>query len=196
MASAARRHRPIVGSGGARHAVAFRARNWGRNQRWSPAGAATARARSTRSPTLVGEAHRAGRRVKAIGAGHSFTAIAATDGVQLSLDHLDRVLAVDHERGPVTVAAGIRLRRLNEALAAAGLAMPNLGDIDRQSIAGAIATATHGTGLALGNLATTVVGMELVTGDGVGRALLDQRGPGSAARRPRRPRGAWGSSPR
>jgi len=66
----------------------------------------------------------------------------------------------------VTVQAGIRLHRLNDELAAVGLALANLGDIDRQSIAGAIGTATHGTGLGLGNLATTVVGMELVTGTG------------------------------
>ena len=101
-----------------------------------------------------------------IGGGHSFTAAAATDGLQLDVDRLDRVIAVDPERRQVTVGAGIRLHRLNEQLAAVGLAMPNLGDIDRQSIAGAIATATHGTGLHLGNLATTVVGMELVTGTG------------------------------
>ena len=66
----------------------------------------------------------------------------------------------------VRVEAGIRLRALNDELADVGLALPNLGDIDRQSIAGAIATATHGTGLGLGNLATTVVGMEIVTGTG------------------------------
>ena len=108
----------------------------------------------------------AGGRVKAIGAGHSFTAAAVTDGVQVSLDRMSRVLDLDASSGRVRVEAGIRLPDLNEQLAGAGLAMPNLGDIDKQSIAGAIATATHGTGLGLGNLATTVVGMELVTGRG------------------------------
>ena len=139
--------------------------NWAGNQRWVPA--------ERRTPgsvyevaQIVAAAHRAGQRVKAIGAGHSFTAAAATDGIQLSLDRLDRVLAVDAESGRVTVEAGIRLHRLNDALAAAGLAMPNLGDIDRQSVAGAIATATHGTGITLGNLATTVVGLQMVTGRG------------------------------
>ena len=73
---------------------------------------------------------------------------------------------MDLERRQVTVGAGITLHRLNDVLAEHGLAMPNLGDIDRQSIAGAIATATHGTGRHLGNLATTVVGMEMVTGEG------------------------------
>ena len=115
---------------------------------------------------IVAEAHRAGRHVKVIGAGHSFTATAATDGVQLTLDRLDHVVEVDHTNNRVTVGAGIRLHRLNDALAAAGLAMPNLGDIDQQSLAGAIATATHGTGLTLANLATTVIGLEIVTGSG------------------------------
>lgn len=139
--------------------------NWAGNQRWSPA--AIVRPTSTAE---VAEAVRAaatsGRRVKAIGSGHSFTAVAATDGVQLSLDRLDRVVDIDLTHRRVTVGAGISLHRLNDVLADAGLAMPNLGDIDRQTVAGAIATATHGTGLELGNLATTVIAMQLITGPG------------------------------
>jgi L-gulono-1,4-lactone dehydrogenase len=139
--------------------------NWAGNQRWVPAVRRTP-ASVFEVAQIVTSAHRAGQRVKAIGAGHSFTAAAATDGVQLSLDRLGRVLAVDRGRGLVTVEAGIRLHRLNDALAVAGLAMPNLGDIDRQSVAGAIATATHGTGLTLGNLATTVEGLQMISGRG------------------------------
>jgi L-gulonolactone oxidase len=140
-------------------------RNWAGNQRWLPAERRTP-ASAREVANIVAAAHRAGRHVKVIGAGHSFTAAAATDGVQLTLDRLDHVVEVDRSTGRVTVGAGIRLHRLNEALAAAGLAMPNLGDIDQQSLAGAIATATHGTGLTLGNLATAVVGLEMVTGTG------------------------------
>jgi L-gulono-1,4-lactone dehydrogenase len=140
-------------------------RNWAGNQRWMPAERRTPGS-AGEIAEIVADAHRAGRHVKVIGAGHSFTAAAATDGVQLTLDRLDQVVEVDHSTGRMTVGAGIRLHRLNEALAGAGLAMPNLGDIDQQSLAGAIATATHGTGLALGNLATAVVGLELVTGTG------------------------------
>jgi L-gulonolactone oxidase len=87
-----------------------------------------------------------------------------TDGHLLSLDAMNRVLAVDG--ADVTVQAGIRLRDLNDDLFARGLALPNLGDINVQSIAGATSTATHGTGVAFGNLATTIVGLELVVGDG------------------------------
>ncbi len=111
-------------------------------------------------------AHAAGQRVKAIGAGHSFTATAMTSGTLISLEHLDRVVDVDVARGRVTVQAGKTLRALGDELAAVGLAMPNLGDINVQSIAGAINTATHGTGIGLGNIATTIVGMELVDGRG------------------------------
>ena len=105
-------------------------------------------------------------RVKAVGAGHSFTAIAATDGVLLRLDALSGVRKVDRARGLVTVGGGTPLHRLHALLAAEGLAMSNLGDIDRQSISGAISTGTHGTGEKLGGIATQVRGLELVTGDG------------------------------
>lgn len=139
--------------------------NWAGNQRWLAAERAEPRS-TDEVATVVRRAAEAGQRVKAIGAGHSFTAVAVTEGTQLSLDGMQRVLGVDRERTQVTVQAGIRLHRLNDELADVGLALPNLGDIDRQSIAGAIATATHGTGMGLGNLATTVVGMEVVTGTG------------------------------
>jgi L-gulono-1,4-lactone dehydrogenase len=114
--------------------------------------------------SIVRTAAAAGERVKVIGGGHSFTDAAMTDGHLLSLDAMSRILAVHGT--DVTVQAGIRLRDLNQQLFERGLALPNLGDIDVQSIAGATSTATHGTGTGFGNLATTIVGMELVTGDG------------------------------
>lgn len=140
-------------------------RNWAGNQVCLPDQRHTPRT-VDEVAGLVARAHQAGQRVKVFGAGHSFTAAACTDGVLLSLDHLDAVEAVDRKTHRVTVEAGIRLSALNDRLAELDLAMPNLGDIAYQSIAGAIATATHGTGAELGNLATTVVGMELVTGRG------------------------------
>jgi L-gulono-1,4-lactone dehydrogenase len=112
----------------------------------------------------------AGRRVKAIGAGHSFTAIGATDGVQIRPDRLAGVIRADRETGLVTASAGTRLRDLNEALWHLGLSLANVGDIDVQTIAGAISTGTHGTGARLGGLATQVRGMQLVLADG---SLLD-----------------------
>jgi FAD-linked oxidoreductase len=115
---------------------------------------------------IVAGAHREQQRVKVIGAGHSFTPAAMTSGILLSLDRMRSVRHVDAARARITVDAGITLRALADELDAVGLAMPNLGDINVQSLAGAISTATHGTGRALGNLATTVVGIELVDGTG------------------------------
>ncbi|GEK23356.1 D-arabinono-1,4-lactone oxidase [Cellulomonas xylanilytica] len=110
-----------------------------------------------------------GLHVRAVGAGHSFTPVAVTDGVHIRLDSLDafeRVAPQPDGTTHVTVGAGIRLGALNALLAEHGLAMRNLGDIDKQSVAGAISTGTHGTGAKLGGLATQVVGARLVTATG------------------------------
>jgi L-gulono-1,4-lactone dehydrogenase len=124
-----------------------------------------------RLTTVVAEAAANSERVKAVGSGHSFTGIGLTDGRCLVLDQLDRVLDIDVSSGLVSVQAGITLATLNDALADAGLAFPNLGDIDRQTISGAIATSTHGTGAEWGGLATFVEAMTLVTADGRARRI-------------------------
>lgn len=104
--------------------------------------------------------------IKAVGAGHSFTGIAVAPGVLLELDDLQGLVSVDTDKSTVTLLAGTRLHRIPRMLAPHGLAMENLGDIDRQSIAGAISTGTHGTGARFGGIATQVVGATLVTADG------------------------------
>ena len=117
-----------------------------------------------------------GQRVKAVGAGHSFTDIAATDGVHLRLDRWRGLEAVDPPRGLATLRAGTLLHEIPELLGAHGLAMENLGDIDRQTLAGAIATGTHGTGDRFGGLATQVAAMTIVLADGsVVRCAPDER---------------------
>ncbi|MDQ6840583.1 MAG: FAD-binding protein [Actinomycetota bacterium] len=115
---------------------------------------------------VVRTARRRGQRVKAVGSGHSFTPIAATDGVQVRLGRHRRILDIDRERATVTAEAGVRLRSLAETLAARGLALSNLGDVAVQSLAGAIPTGTHGTGARYGGLATQVLALELVLADG------------------------------
>jgi FAD-linked oxidoreductase len=104
--------------------------------------------------------------IKAVGAGHSFTGIAVAPGALLELRDLSGLVSVDVDRGRVTLLAGTRLHRVPALLAPFGLAMENLGDIDRQSIAGAISTGTHGTGARFGGLAAQVVGATLVTASG------------------------------
>lgn len=115
---------------------------------------------------LVRDAATAGRVVRVAGAGHSFTPCVVTDGTLLSLSRMARVLDVDREAGLVRVEAGITLNACSEALAAHGLAFENLGDIDVQSIAGATATGTHGTGAKLRNLSSALHAIQLVTGTG------------------------------
>lgn len=115
---------------------------------------------------VVMRARELGLPVKAVGAGHSFTAIAAAPGIQVDLAGLDGVHHVDTELRRVTLGAGTNLYRLPALLAPYGLAMENLGDIDRQTIAGATSTGTHGTGEAFRGIAAQLVNVTLVTGDG------------------------------
>lgn len=132
-------------------------------------------------PTTVAEvvdivtgAAEGGDPVKCVGAGHSFSPAAATDGVLISLDDLTGIESITPTRGDdgevngadVTVWAGTRLHRLGPLLWDLGLAQPNLGDFAEQSLAGAVSTGTHGTGVAFPGLPDTVVGLQLVLADG------------------------------
>src|SRR4051794_1079918 len=133
---------------------------------WS--GAQTCRPREELHPgseAEVAEIVRRGRGpIRVAGAGHSFTDIVLTDGVLL---HLDRLAALNGVEGEVArVGAGMTLHALGPALAARGLALENQGDIDAQTVAGALATGTHGTGERYRNLSANVVGMRLVDGRG------------------------------
>jgi len=143
-------------------------RNWGRSVRAEPR--FLARAGSVDEvQSAVRFARERGLRLRPVGAGHSFSPAAATNGVQLDLAGLDGVLAVERlpdGRALVTLGAGTNLFQLPALLGAHGLAMENLGDIDRQTIAGATSTGTHGTGLGFGGLATQIRGAKLVTADG------------------------------
>src|SRR4051795_6507559 len=102
--------------------------------------------------------------IRVAGSGHSFTDVVLTDGVLL---HLDRLASVSRVEGDVAhVQAGMTLHALGPALAAHGLGLENQGDIDAQTVAGALATGTHGTGETYRNLSANVVGMRLVDGRG------------------------------
>src|SRR6185437_11485630 len=114
----------------------------------------------------VGELGRARRHVRVVGAGHSFTPLVQTDDVLMSLDNMQGIVGADEARGMVTVLGGTRLYNLGPALHERGVAQENLGDINQQSIAGAISTSTHGTGTGFGSIATQVVGLTLVTASG------------------------------
>jgi L-gulono-1,4-lactone dehydrogenase len=114
----------------------------------------------------IKDAAAAGLTVRALGSGHSFTPAAATSGAALDLSGWTGVISADAGSGLVTVRSGTTIRELNAALDVLGLAMPNLGDIDAQTISGAISTGTHGTGAGLGGIATAIEELEIVLADG------------------------------
>ncbi len=142
--------------------------NWAGNQR-ATAARVLAPGSAAEVADAIGAARADGLTVRAAGSGHSFTGVAATDGVRLAPDNLSGLVHADATSRQVTVRAGTTLRHLNAILAGLGLALPNLGDIDAQTIAGALATGTHGTGAAFGALASFVTGLTIVDGTGVVR---------------------------
>jgi L-gulonolactone oxidase len=139
--------------------------NWAGN--YESIAASVARPTSTAEVAeVVRSASASGQTVKPVGTGHSFTAAATTSGVRVELGGLAGLLGVDRASRLVRLRAGTPLTQVNGELAQHGLAMPNLGDIDVQTISGALATGTHGTGAGYGCLSTFVTELELVTGTG------------------------------
>ncbi|MFE5510424.1 D-arabinono-1,4-lactone oxidase [Streptomyces sp. NPDC056529] len=140
-------------------------RNWAGNVTSRPA-----REVSPASAEELAEAVRRaaedGLRVKTVGTGHSFTPIAATDGVLIRPGLLTGIRRIDREAMTVTVESGTSLKRLNVALAREGLSLTNMGDIMEQTVAGAVSTGTHGTGRESASIAAQIRALELVTADG------------------------------
>lgn len=138
-------------------------------QRTNWAGNFTFSASQIHYPSTIKEVQELVRRagkLKVLGAGHSFNEIADSSEEQISLANFQPVLVIDRERQTVTVNAGAKYGQICEELNRQGYALPNLASLPHISVAGACATATHGSGDHNGNLATAVAAMELVTGDG------------------------------
>ncbi len=150
--------------------------NWAGNQRSRPVRIEYPTS-ETEVVDLVQRAASDDLRVRVVGAGHSFTSIARTNDVLVSLDGLTGIESLDDATGRVRVRAGTRLSDLNPQLDGRSLAMPNLGDVAYQSVAGAISTSTHGTGLGFQSIAAGVVGLRLVAGDGSVVVLDDDHDP-------------------
>jgi L-gulono-1,4-lactone dehydrogenase len=149
--------------------------NWTGDQRCTPTEIVRPRDRDELVAAVVSAAG-AGRTVSVAGAGHSFTDAALTDGTMVDVAALNGVIDADRGSGLIKVGAGTVLADLNEQLHKLGLAMENLGDIDRQTIAGAISTGTHGTGARLRNISAQVEAIDLVGSDGEVR-MLDSSKP-------------------
>lgn len=154
----------------------YRWRNWSREQRCRPIEIVRPHTREGLVRAVIDAAKDEGE-IKVAGSGHSFSNIALTGGTMLKLDSLDRILAVDHAAGLVRVEAGIELRELSRRLDRLGLALENLGDIDRQTLAGSISTGTHGTGGRFGNLSSQVEAIELISADGTMQQLSASSDP-------------------
>ncbi|MFE7446012.1 D-arabinono-1,4-lactone oxidase [Streptomyces chartreusis] len=140
-------------------------RNWGGTVAARPA-REVAPASVEELAAAIRRAAEDGLKVKAVGSGHSFTSIAATDGVLIRPQLLTGIRHIDREAGTVTVEAGTPLKRLNVALAREGLSLANMGDIMEQTVSGATSTGTHGTGRDSASIATQIKALELVTADG------------------------------
>ncbi|MFJ7150908.1 D-arabinono-1,4-lactone oxidase [Streptomyces sp. NPDC100445] len=140
-------------------------RNWGGNVSARPA-RQVAPASVEELAAAVRRAREDGLPVKAVGTGHSFTSIAATDGVLIRPHLLTGIRDIDRTAMTVTVEAGTPLKRLNAALAREGLSLTNMGDIMEQTVSGATSTGTHGTGRESGSIAAQIRALELVTADG------------------------------
>ena len=144
--------------------------NWAGDQTCRPARIVRPRNREELAEAVAAAAA-AGQKVRVAGSGHSFTETALTEGTMVQVEALSGVIDADRQSGLVRVGGGTVLADLNEELARLGLAMENLGDIDRQTISGAISTGTHGTGARLRNISAQVEAVELVTAAGEVREL-------------------------
>lgn len=146
--------------------------NWAGNETWTPR--ETARPGSLDAlRSVLSRARHEGLVVRPAGSRHSFTALCATDGIALDLAAFSGIREIDDDL--VTVGAGTPLHQLNLLLDQRGRAMANLGDIDRQTIAGAVSTGTHGTGAGQQGIAAQVAALTLVTpaGDAISCSRTD-----------------------
>jgi FAD/FMN-containing dehydrogenase len=139
--------------------------NWVGNQSFTPARHATPRSEDEVA-TLVAEAAALGMGVRVVGAGHSFTPVVQTDGLLLDLSALSGVTSADPARRRAVARAGTPIHGFYEPLWERGLGLRNQGDIDDQHIAGAVATATHGSGIGNTCFSGVVRAVSLVTPDG------------------------------
>jgi FAD/FMN-containing dehydrogenase len=139
--------------------------NWSGSVRCAPHAVETPETESALAAGVLRAASE-DRVVRPVGTGHSFAPLVATDGIVVSLDRLCGIESHDRAALEATVRAGTRLSDLGDALLALGMAMENLGDVDVQSLGGALGTGTHGTGATLRNLSSQAVALRLVTASG------------------------------
>lgn len=143
--------------------MAKRIRNWAGNLRFTPSEVHTPLSEEE-VMALVEHAARSGKKVRVAGTSHSWTPMIVSPDIFISLDRMQGIISINTEEGWIEVWAGTKLQRLNEELLAAGYALENMGDINVQSVAGALCTGTHGTGKNFGILATQLIGCTFING--------------------------------
>lgn len=148
-------------------------RNWSGAQVCLPA----ARLAPADEGQLVDLIRKAAGPIRAVGSGHSFSALVPTEGTLVALNHFTGVLGHDATTLQAEIGAGTRIADLGEPLKKIGQALPNMADIDYQTFAGAISTSTHGTGPQFGSYSTIVTGLRLVTAKGEVLDLDAQKQP-------------------
>ncbi|GGA40013.1 FAD-binding oxidoreductase [Kroppenstedtia guangzhouensis] len=150
--------------------------NWSGSVRFTPREIALP-ATEEEMISLVRRARERGTSIRVIGSGHSFTPLVETDSTLVSLDRMQGVQPVDPEEQQVSVLGGTKLKALGASLLQQGWSPENLGDIDAQSIAGAVSTGTHGTGMRLGSLSEQAEALTLITADGQIRECSAKQDP-------------------
>lgn len=151
--------------------------NWSGSVRFTPA-EKTAPATIAEVRAAVKHAAAAGRSVRAIGSGHSFVPLCETTGLQLVTSRLRGIESIDPEKREAWILGGSKLYLLGEPLRKAGLALSTMPDIDRQALAGSVATGTHGTGKEIGSLSSYVTGLRLVLANGDALEVGPDKSPG------------------
>lgn len=140
-------------------------KNWSQNQYWQPK-VFLQPSSSDEIQDIVKKSVKNQQKIRVYGSKHSFTALNNTDDICLNLDNYKGLISVDPTTNYVTVKSGTKLFNLTQILAENDLALENMGDIDKQSIAGAISTGTHGTGIDLGNISTQIFAIKFINGLG------------------------------
>lgn len=159
-------------SGGRRTNAQAAGLNWAGNYRYGAAALHRPRTLEEVRELVAGAST-----IRALGSRHSFNPIADSPGALISLENLDPNIRIDSGARTVTVSGGTRYGTVAVKLEASGFALPNLASLPHISVAGAIATATHGSGDANGNLATSVAGLEIVAADGTLHTLTRGTSP-------------------
>lgn len=139
--------------------------NWARNVKCSPQAILYPR-NEAEVISIIRQAKAEGQRIRVVGNGHSFSQVNQTEQLMLSLEQMQGLISIDEQKQEASCYAGTSINRLNKLLFEKGWNIVNLGDIDVQSIAGATATGTHGTGLRFGNVSSQITAFTLVTAEG------------------------------